>query len=528
MSDILSGPFSGRSITVVNDLNRDEQHYLYRKTAELKELYRKGGDVSSLLINDQEFAAWLMFFENSTRTKESFRNAVLFHKMKLNNFDVNTSSVTKAESLSDTIKMLFGYSRRSLFIIRSTREGVCRSLEDTLTDYADKIGYSRPAFINAGDGRHEHPTQEFLDEFTFLEKKNWDSSSIHIALIGDLFHGRTVHSKVDGLRIFKEVNLDLIAPQELQIPDYYELRMKQNGFHVRKYETIEEYLSQKKVADIWYFTRLQLERMGDEILGKADRLRNAVIFQEDYLSKIKDGTQFFHPLPRHRVYPTIPNFLDNTPLNGWDNQSVNGYFVRIMLISMLGGRVGADFSGEIKQPQSFDTDFIDEIIPSRISKIIDKYKVGIKPVDSGIVIDHIGKGESIEIIWQLIDKIRRILKLNCRSSHGVFHSNDRVNFKGIISLPDIHAIGEKDLKKLAAIAPGCTLNIIENQSVIKKYRLHMPPRIYNFDEISCKNEQCISHPDLHENVQNEFYRIDRNFFKCKYCERTYSYRELWK
>ena len=61
----------------------------------------------------------------------------------------------------------------------------------------------KPVFINAGDGRHEHPTQEFLDEFTFLEQRGWDDSHIHVALIGDLFHGRTVHSKADGLNVFR-------------------------------------------------------------------------------------------------------------------------------------------------------------------------------------------------------------------------------------------------------------------------------------------------------------------------------------
>jgi aspartate carbamoyltransferase len=528
MSTQLTGPFSGRTVAVVNDLSVDEQLYLYKKTAEFKKAYFGGGDTSSFLINDPDYAAYLLFFENSTRTKESFRNAVLYHKMKLNNFDVSTSSVTKEESLSDTVKMLFGYSKQSLFIIRSTREGVCRALEDSLTDYAQKIGYPIPAFINAGDGRHEHPTQEFLDEFTFLEKQNWDNNSIHIALLGDLYHGRTVHSKVDGLRIFKNVQIDMIAPPELQIPSHYETRMKENGFQIRKFNSIDEYLGQKKTADIWYFTRLQLERMGEEILGKADKLRQAVIFQKDFLSKIKGGTRFYHPLPRHRVHPTIPTFLDGTPLNGWDGQSINGFFTRMILIGMVGGKIGEDFLGQHWKKPHFDSDFVEEIIPSRVSKIIDRYKVGIKPVDSGIVIDHIGKGESIEVLWSLIDKIRRILNLNCRSSHGVFHSSDRVHFKGIISLPDIHSIDEKDIKKLAAIAPGCTLNIIENQSVLKKYRLHMPPRIYNFNEISCKNEQCISHPDLHENVQNDFHRIDMNYFKCKYCERTYSYQELWK
>ena len=103
------------------------------------------------------------------------------------------------------MKMLFGYSDRSLFVVRSQQEGLCRWLHDALGTYADRVDMPRPNFINAGDGKHEHPTQEFLDEFSFLEQQNWKRDHIRIALVGDLFHGRTVHTKADGLKIFSSV-----------------------------------------------------------------------------------------------------------------------------------------------------------------------------------------------------------------------------------------------------------------------------------------------------------------------------------
>ena len=155
-----------------------------------------------------------------------------------------------------------------------------------------------------GDGRHEHPTQELLDEFSFLEHKDFDRSEIHVALIGDLFHGRTVHSKADGLQIFKKVVVDLVAPDELQMPPSlqkkiikkilakmtqigstfliflkiyiqklsfssaeiqkirfrYVDKMKKQGFTINFYPSIDAYLAAGKVANLWYFTRLQLER----------------------------------------------------------------------------------------------------------------------------------------------------------------------------------------------------------------------------------------------------------------------------
>ena len=303
--------FKGRSLTVVNDFSIDEQIYLYQKSKELKDAIKNKKDLSQFKVSDPDFGIYLMFLEDSTRTKESFVNAAKFHNAKVNVFDASTSSFNKKESITDTVRMLFGYSDKSLFIIRTKLEGVCRWLESAIGNYADRIGYPRPSFINAGDGRHEHPTQEFLDEFSFLEQKNWDRNSIHIALVGDLYHGRTIHSKADGLKIFKEIHVDLIAPDLLQLPAYYKEKMQQNGYNIRLFESIEEYLAQKKIAKIWYFTRLQLERMGDQILEKADYLRSSVTFSREYLEKLPEDAKFYHPLPRNRTHPTIPQFLDS-------------------------------------------------------------------------------------------------------------------------------------------------------------------------------------------------------------------------
>merc|ERR1712112_60398 len=86
--------------------------------------------------------------------------------------------------------------------------------DDPMAEYAQRANIPRPCIINAGDGKHEHPTQELLDNFTFWEHNKFNYSSIHCALIGDLLHGRTVHSKTDGLAVFDTVAVDLIAPPE--------------------------------------------------------------------------------------------------------------------------------------------------------------------------------------------------------------------------------------------------------------------------------------------------------------------------
>lgn len=525
MSVSVRSGYLGRSLNVVNDLSVDEQIYLYEKTRELKECLARGDDPAGFRVNDPELGIYLVFLEDSTRTKESFRNAAKFHGVKVNDFNVQGSSFNKKESITDTIKMLFGYSARSMFVIRSRLEGTCRWLEDALGGYASRIGRPAPSFINAGDGKHEHPTQEFLDEFTFLERLQWNRDSIHLALVGDLCHGRTVHSKVDGLRVFRRVEVDLVAPPELALPDYYETRMAKNGYIVRRFASIQEYLSQPRVASIWYFTRLQLERMGEEVLEKAPQLRKAVTFRREFLPMLPKDTRFFHPLPRHSEFPTIPFFLDSLPVNGWDLQSTNGYYTRIVEIAMLAGRLGSDFSGQGLKRPVYEDDFVEEAAV-RETKTHD-YKVGIKPVENGIVIDHIGRGSDLAAIWDHIDKIRRIMKLNLRSSHGVYHSNSAEIYKGIISLPDILSFDETQIKMLGAIAPGCTLNIVQSGKVIKKYRLHMPPRIYNFDEISCKNENCISNPKHFEQVRQEFYRSQDSTFVCRYCEKPHNFAEIW-
>ncbi len=518
--------FQGRSLTVVEDFSIDEQVYLYEQTRELKEALRKGGDISRFKIGDVDLGIYLIFLENSTRTRESFANAAKFHGAKVNLFNTATSSFNKNESITDTIKMLFGYSERSLFIIRSKQEGLCRWLHDALGTYADRIGMPRPGFINAGDGKHEHPTQEFLDEFSFLEQRNWNRDKLRIALVGDLFHGRTVHSKVNGLKIFNEVEVDLVAPEELAMPAYYTDRMRENGFKVNIFESIESYIDSGGTAPIWYFTRPQLERMGDEILEKADSLRDAITFKQEFIERISPETRFYHPLPRHREHPTIPAFLDNTPFNAWDEQSVNGYFTRIIEIALLSGGLGTGFEGAPRKETEDSEDFVEEV-PVASTESKPEYKVGIKPVERGTVIDHIGRGRDLKLIWDHIDKIRQIMGFNIRSSHGVYHSSSDEIFKGIISLPDVVSLNESQLKMLSAIAPGCTLNIIENSRVKKKYRLHMPPKVYGFKEISCKNENCISRPELFEHVQPEFIRSAGNRFTCRYCEHSHSFHDIW-
>ena len=137
--------------------------------------------VDAFRETDKDKCVYLFFQEDSTRTKESFRNAALFHGAKVNVFDAASSSLNKGETITDTIKMLVGYSvGQTVFVIRSPWEGVQKWLDISISRYCKEHKMPRPSFINAGDGKHEHPTQELLDEFTFLEQNNWNTDKIHI------------------------------------------------------------------------------------------------------------------------------------------------------------------------------------------------------------------------------------------------------------------------------------------------------------------------------------------------------------
>lgn len=424
--------------------------------------------------------------------------------------------------------------------------------------FASHRGFPRPSFINAGDGRHEHPSQEFLDEFSFLEQKGWDVTEIHVALLGDLFHGRTVHSKVDGLKIYEKVSVDLIAPPELSMPSMYEERMQAAGFRVRKFPSISAYLEQQEVAKLWYFTRLQLERMGDKVLDRAAELREAVTFREEFVQKLPEKTKFFHPLPRDARHPTVPFWLDCTEYNGWDQQSQNGYYTRIVLLGMLSGHFGEDFqprpanlpghppptpaTGIVEHSLlNVAGDFIVEVQLEEGARLENSGKMHFTNMHSGIVIDGIAEGQSHEKIWALMCMVRAIIGFHHMGDMGLRRCEQDPSLSaGYISVPDYDTINwdRLPMKKLAAMVPGSILNIVSEGVIERCFKLRMPPRIYNLPDISCKNQACISHPRNNQHEVSAYFvraeswdadnRLASKVFTCKFCEQFHTFSQIWE
>jgi len=334
---------------------------------------------------------------------------------------------------------------------------------------------------------------------------------------------------------------------------------------------------------IWYFNMLQVVRMGEKVLDKVEDLRRAVTFQHEFRDRLPEGTKFFHPLPRDSAHPELPFWLDHTDLNGWDQQSQNGFFTRIILLGMLSGKLGDEFMsppvgaltpfspqmmasqvagiGTLTpiSPQIMASQVPGMMIPS-ISPMIDMVDfikelegnnemndsssrdVGLVPLKTGIIIKDLATGQSVDKIWALMYMVRSILNLNSIGGQGVYCSSDEPKeLRGFIAVPDcdIDSWDRQPLKRLAAMAPGSTLDVIEDGHICREYRLQVPPRIYNFPDISCKNKACVSHKSqLQHEVPPYFLRIatsatgkpshtETGAFTCKYCEHLHDFWKIW-
>lgn len=527
-------PFRGRSLTGIRDLNREERLYLYGRTRELKSLLRGIGDTPAgarpasalerFRIADADLGMYEIFLEDSTRTRESFKNAAMFHRIKVSELNAGSSSFNKKESYADTIANLVGYGN-SVFILRTSLEGVCRHLVEQTEGYCRRHGIDPGiSFINAGDGRHEHPTQELLDEFTFLEDLAWSPERIHLALVGDLYHGRTVHSKVYGLDLFQRVTVDLVAPPELAMPEAYVNAMKRQGFTVRVFASIDEYIAAGDVASQWYFTRPQLERMGDRILRRQDELRRAITFTPERIPGIRDGVRFYHPLPRHREHPTIPRELDETSLNGWERQSANGYYLRIVLLAMLAGHIGEDYDGPSAVAAPAEESPVEEVRPSDGRP--KQYSEGLRPIHNGLVIDHICRGDDPGEIRRHMGTLQAVAGLTGRGGEWVSTGSDGTH-KGILFRPDFGPVTDELVTTIAAVAPGSTINVIADGEVRRKLRLKHPRRIAGIPALQCGNTNCITHPDHREGIIPSFIRMEDDRYACEYCSHEHGFKGIW-
>ncbi len=259
-----------------------------------------------------------LFFEPSTRTRLSFEAAMLELGGSVLGFsEANSSSASKGESVSDTVRVVGCYA--DIIAMRHPREGA---------PMAAALKSPVP-IINAGDGGHNHPTQTLTDLLTIRREKG-RLDDLTIGLCGDLKFGRTVHSLIMAMSRYENVRFVLISPEELRVPDYI-LRgvLDKNSLPYEEVERMEPVMSR---LDVLYMTRVQRERFFNE----ADymRLKDSYILTRELLNQAKEDMIVLHPLPRINE---IAVDVDDDPRAKYFTQVMNGKYVRMALIMKLLG-----------------------------------------------------------------------------------------------------------------------------------------------------------------------------------------------
>lgn len=258
-----------------------------------------------------------LFFEPSTRTRLSFEAAMLELGGSVLGFSsANSSSAAKGESVSDTIRTVGCYA--DIIAMRHPKEGAPIVAAERTT----------VSIINGGDGGHFHPTQTLTDLLTIKRKKG-RLNNLVIGLCGDLQFGRTVHSLIEAMLRYENIEFVLISPNELKVPDYIKEEMDKANVKWTEVTDLEQAMSN---LDILYMTRVQRERFFNE----ADyiRLKDSYILNLDKLKTAKEDLAILHPLPRVNE---ISVEVDDDPRACYFFQALCGKHIRMALILFLLG-----------------------------------------------------------------------------------------------------------------------------------------------------------------------------------------------
>ncbi|MFO8067746.1 MAG: aspartate carbamoyltransferase [Bacteroidales bacterium] len=297
-----------KSLVSINDYSKEEQ----LKILELAKDFEK--NPVQTILKDHVVAS--LFFEPSTRTRLSFESAVNRLGGKIIGFsEASNTSVKKGESLRDTILTIANYS--DLIVMRNPVEGSAR--------FASEI--SPVPIINAGDGANQHPTQTLLDLYSIV-KTQGTLDNLHVAFVGDLKYGRTVHSLVIALCNFN-TTFHLVSPVELKLPSSVKMYIKERNLAYHQYTELEEAMQN---IDVLYMTRIQKERFSDPL--EYERIKNSYVLNNNMLDNTKDNLKVLHPLPRVNE---ININVDSNPKAYYFEQALNGVYIRQALISSILG-----------------------------------------------------------------------------------------------------------------------------------------------------------------------------------------------
>jgi aspartate carbamoyltransferase len=311
--DRQDAPFYNRDIVSVRQFTDADLEYIFGVAAEMKEMVARIGTFD--LLKGKLLAN--LFYEPSTRTSSSFTAAMERLGGSLISInEVTYSSVSKGESLADTVRTLEAYA--DVIVLRHPEKGASALAAE----------YTRKPIINAGDGAGEHPTQALLDLFTIRQELG-EVDGLTVTLVGDLKHGRTVHSLSQLLSGY-DVTLNYVSPEILRMPEAIVTEIEGTGTPQHVYDDLEAVIGE---SDVVYVTRVQKERFDDP--AEYEQVAGAYVVDTALMEKAKPKMALMHPLPR---VDEIAIEVDDDPRAAYFRQMENGMYVRMALLALVLGK----------------------------------------------------------------------------------------------------------------------------------------------------------------------------------------------
>lgn len=303
----------GRDVLSVSEFAKEDLDALFGSAKRMRAIVRERGGTD--LLRGKVLAN--LFYEPSTRTSSCFLAAM----MRLGGSvipisEVRYSSVSKGESLRDTVRTLEAYA--DVIVLRHPEVGAAKIAADAAT---------KPV-INAGDGPGEHPTQALLDLFT-IEEELGRLEGLTVTLLGDLKYGRTVHSLVRLLSLYG-ARVKYVSPEVVRMPEALVSELRARGLDQTEHASLDEVIAE---TDVLYVTRVQKERFSSE--AEYETARGGYRVDLGVLSKMKEKSCIMHPLPR---VGEIDEAVDDDPRAAYFRQVECGMYVRMALLAAVLGR----------------------------------------------------------------------------------------------------------------------------------------------------------------------------------------------
>jgi aspartate carbamoyltransferase len=305
----------GKDVISVKQFGRADLQYVFAVAHEMRGMVERVGTFD--LLKGKILAN--LFYEPSTRTSSSFTAAMERlggSVIPIN--EVKYSSVTKGESLTDTVRTLECYA--DVIVLRHPETGSA----------AIAAKAARKPVINAGDGTGEHPTQALLDLFTIFEELGVGVvDGLTVTMLGDLKYGRTVHSLARLLSLY-EVKINYVSPEILRMPQEVMDEVGQKMIKQAQFDTLGKVLPE---TDVLYVTRVQKERFEDP--AEYEKVKGAYVIDAAAMKAAKKDMIVMHPLPR---VTEISQDFDDDPRAAYFRQMEYGLYVRMALLAMVLGK----------------------------------------------------------------------------------------------------------------------------------------------------------------------------------------------